>query len=207
DLQDFVFWKHKKGCMVKIVQPANIVFPRNYFIQDDTTAIKTYIRNTLHIGETDKLCYVLLVGDENDVPMFNRYDYCSPNQYIWSDHYYACIEGTDSIADIAIGRLSVDNTSHVTTIVNKVFAYERNPAEDWAINRALMVSHYEEEGTYFGDTTQKIIDDILEPYNFDYYDADGRENWTNDDLKECIENNGSPYHAWIITLLSMIVVV
>jgi len=195
DLQDFVFWKHKKGCMIKVAKPVNIVFPRTYFIQDDTLAIKNYILNTFDVGATDKQFYVLFIGDEDAIPMC-RYPTIYANAKNWSDHWYACLIGDDDYADIAIGRLSVANSSHVNTIINKIFAYERDPAQDWAIGRALMVSHYPDPPTSFHDTTVKIIDDFLVPNGFEYYDADGGGgDWTNASLKECIENSDPDHHG------------
>ena len=69
-LQDFVFWKHKKGLNIKVARPMDIVrWP--YFVQGDTVAIKNYIRD--QFGPGDRLAYVLLVGDEDEVPMFDEW--------------------------------------------------------------------------------------------------------------------------------------
>lgn len=188
DLQDFVFWKHKKGLEIKVARPKDIV-KRPYFIQGDTLAIKNYIRNTF-ISDV-QFSYVLLVGDENAVPMYNEWQ--SQNQRIYSDHYYACFIGYDDYPDIAIGRLSVASSEDVNTIVNKIFAYERTPAQDWAIGRIEMVSHWQQS---FHNINAWIIANILIPKGFYCYDIWGELGYTNQDIKNYIEN-GSPNYRGV----------
>jgi hypothetical protein len=184
DLEDFVFWKHKKGCKVKVVIPSDIV-GRDYFVQEDTAAIRNYLKDTF--GSAERVAYVLLVGDENAVPMFNEWQ--SHNELIYSDHYYACINGNDDYPDLAIGRFSVADNNDVITIINKIFAYERTPAQDWGIRRVLMVSHWCED--CYHNTNQWIINNVLSLKGFYCYDAYGEIGlWDNALLQECIENTG-----------------
>jgi hypothetical protein len=195
DLADLVFWKHKKGCAVQVATPMDIV-NRNYFLQSDTSDILNYIFEAFDLGSSDKECYLLFVGNEDAVPMYILYPYgLGGDEKIWSDHWYACQLGDDNYADIAVGRLSVTSDEQVSTIIDKIFAYERYPASDWAMNQALMVSHYADGTADFPDTTDKIIANSLEPVGFSYYDADGGSGWTNADIEDCIENGGSEKHG------------
>jgi len=133
-----------------------------------------------------------LVGDENAVPMYTKWELPNGDD-IYSDHYYAMINGDDDYPDLAIGRLSVANSAHVNTIVNKVFAYERNPASDWAIGRIAMVSHF---WWSFHETNFWIIANVLWPKGFYCYDIWGNANYNNQDIKDCIEN-GSPNYRGV----------
>jgi hypothetical protein len=193
-LQDLVFWKHKKGNVVEVAGPERIV-QRPYFLVTDTTTIKQYIQQKF--AHTDKLSYVLFVGDYDDIPMF-QYVWSEPG-YIYSDHYYSCIIGDDLYGDLAVGRFPVGSAAHVNTIVNKTFDYERTPNEDWAVDYALMVSHYFATYHYY---QMQIMNEILEPNNFYTIDANGADDaWNNDRLKEYIEDTGPDYGVGIINYL------
>jgi hypothetical protein len=193
DLADLVFWKHKKGCAVQVKTPMDIV-NRNYFLQSDTSIIRDSIFEAFDLGSSDKECYLLFVGNEDAIPMYILWPWGGGGP-IWSDHWYACQLGDDAYADIVVGRLSVTSDEQVHTIIDKIFAYERNPATDWAMNRALMASHYEDDPYFFHDTTLKVCESILEYADFSYYDADGGSGWTNADIEDCIENGGSEKHG------------
>ena len=71
--------------------------------------------------------YVLLVGDADG-------DYTIPvSSTHWSDHDYACLEGSDEFADVFVGRMSVDNLTQLRTIIRKHLNYEypQDTSDHW----------------------------------------------------------------------------
>jgi len=98
-----------------------------------------------------KPSYVLLLGDSS-------YDYKAgtangtyvPTQimfkedpsigYYASDNVLAAVVGTDQLADVTIGRLSVRTETEADDILNKVRLYEQSPAGGNWLGNALLVS-------------------------------------------------------------------
>lgn len=71
----------------------------------------------------DKITYVLLVGDAEDIP--------SPTASGGlSDQTYARVAGTDKYFDIIVGRFSVNNGTELMTVVNKTQQYEQYPDQN-----------------------------------------------------------------------------
>ena len=103
--------------------------------------IKDYIVAAYKKG----LDYVLLVGDPADLPIYKWGD--NP-----SDYWYACANGSDMYADVAIGRICAVNAGEVKVYIEKIMAYEAydSNGDDWAV-KALLTSHLEyAPGKYHG---------------------------------------------------------
>jgi len=73
--------------------------------------------------ENNNILYVLLVGDWADIK-------CDTYGSAPMDPQVGCVVGTDVHPDICIGRFSANSPDDVTTQVNKVITYERNPEPD-----------------------------------------------------------------------------
>jgi hypothetical protein len=110
-LQDLVDWKKRKGYSVTLATTA----------QTGATysTIKSYIQTAYNTWDPP-LEYVILAGDAEGT-------YAIPAYSSYYDHGYTQLDGNDIISDIAIGRLSFDNTTQLTNIVNKIVSYESNP--------------------------------------------------------------------------------
>lgn len=108
-MQPYVDWKTRMGYQVTMVDVATA--------GSTSSAIKTYIQNQYNAGG---LAFVLLVGDAAQVPTraITSGD---------SDNDYAYIVGSDKYPDLLIGRFSAENTSHVTTQVDRIINYEKFP--------------------------------------------------------------------------------
>ncbi|OQY48851.1 MAG: hypothetical protein B6240_04205 [Desulfobacteraceae bacterium 4572_87] len=71
------------------------------------------------------LLYVQLVGDWEDIQ-------CGTiNGGYPADNALGLVSGTDNYYDLIISRFSADSTTDVTTQVNKVIEYEKNPNQVW----------------------------------------------------------------------------
>ncbi len=116
DLNNFVEWKKRKGHSVTV----------QYFsVGASNSTIKALIQ-TAYNSWPEPPEYVLLFGDVHGswtLPGWPApYD---PSYTI--DHPYSQLDGSDILADVAVGRLPVDNATKATLLVAKVLQYERNP--------------------------------------------------------------------------------
>ncbi|MCP4711333.1 MAG: hypothetical protein GY869_22160, partial [Planctomycetes bacterium] len=133
-LEEFAEWKHRKGWHTRIVQLEEIgTNPSSY-------QIRSYISAAYYNWEYPPE-YVLLVGDEDNNPFGKMPDY-SYNGYT-SDHQYSTLEGNDYLADLFVGRASVDNLTELDAFLTKVVTYEQDPYMDdggaW-LKKALMTA-------------------------------------------------------------------
>ncbi len=125
NMQPFVDWKTAQGFAVQMVPVSTV--------GATVTAVKNYITNEYN---TNGISYVLLAGDESDIPGYTGYGF-------YSDYYYSLLEGNDDYADIAIGRFCVKNSGQIDNMVNKSVTFESNPpAGDW-LTKSLLVANWE----------------------------------------------------------------
>ena len=108
-MQPFVNWKNDEGIPTTMVSVTTA--------GSTAAAIKTYVTNYYN---TNGLTFLLLVGDAAQCPTFTVAGG-------GSDPSYGYILGADHYQEILVGRFSAENTTHVTTQVNRSIAYERNP--------------------------------------------------------------------------------
>ncbi|MEE8577643.1 MAG: C25 family cysteine peptidase, partial [candidate division Zixibacteria bacterium] len=126
NMTPFVNWKNTEGLATSIVPISTI--GANY------TSIKNYINTEYN---TNGISYVLLVGNESDIPAYTGYGF-------FSDYYYSLLDGSDDYADIAIGRFCVDNATHVDNMVNKSITFGSTPPSgDW-LEKSLLIANLEE---------------------------------------------------------------
>jgi hypothetical protein len=110
--QSWVAWKRQKGHHVTILGEAEI-----------TSWTTTGIRNAiidLYQNSPTPPHYVALVGDTGG-------SYALPTHGSQYDHYYATISGNDILADVVVGRVSVENATQMATVFNKILTYEQSP--------------------------------------------------------------------------------
>jgi gingipain R len=114
EMADFVNWKRQKGIPVEIVNVSAI---------GGSSQIKTYVTNYYN---TNGLTYLLLVGDNAQVPT-------STTSAGASDNNYGYIVGNDHYSDIFVGRFSAETEAQVTTMADRTIHYERDVAttETW----------------------------------------------------------------------------
>jgi hypothetical protein len=106
-LREYIYYKEIQGYAVQMVNVESI------------GADTLNIRNTIQNLSPD---YLLLVGDTDIIPAFYRgggtYTY---NHY--TDLRYACLDA-DYIPDMVYGRISVNDTSQLNTVLNKIITYD-----------------------------------------------------------------------------------
>jgi len=112
---DFVDWKRQRGMDIELVPLSEV----------GTTYgdVDTYVDDYYNLNG---LTFLLLVGDDDDVP---TYPYSSDA----SDPSYALILGGDSYPEIFVGRFSANSTADAQTQADRSVDYEKLPqaGADW----------------------------------------------------------------------------
>ncbi len=124
-------WKTKKGIRSVIKKISELGF------SGDPTAqqIKDYL--TVQYNSPQRPEYVLLVGDAMGSNTISWFDATGGK----SDHPYECLDGTDILPDVVVGRISVQSKSELDSSVMKFIQYEKQPnmsETDW-YKRALVL--------------------------------------------------------------------
>ena len=134
-LDDFANWKRRKGFIVEIAYTSTI--------GTTTTAIKSYISSQFTNATTDNPAptYVLLVGDNGQIPAFSSQ--ISNSQY--NDHitdlYYFTQVGNDNMPDCYYGRFSAQTMEQLTPQIDKTLCYEQLTMPDLTyLDRCVLVA-------------------------------------------------------------------
>lgn len=109
-LQPFVDWKIREGIHCEMIDAASA--------GATAVAIKTYIANYYNMHP--ELKYILIAGDAQQVPT----PILSGGA---SDPSYGYLSGSDSYAEVFVGRFSAQNITDLQVQVQKVIDYEINP--------------------------------------------------------------------------------
>ena len=117
-LQPWLDWKTQKGFYINVVTTAQA--GGNY------NAIKTYVQNLYNQGVNQGATptFLILVGDVAQVPNTTG----SSTQKV-TDLYYGSIDG-DYFPDMFYSRMSAENTTQITAIINKILQYEQYTMPD-----------------------------------------------------------------------------
>ncbi len=113
-LKNLCKWKAIKGYKTKIVSIATTGSSCN--------SIKSFIKSEYIANKN--LNYVLFIGDDDKIPMYNKKSFNSTD-ILKSDYWYGCMDGdNDFQADIIIGRFSTNAVNELENMVNKTIIYE-----------------------------------------------------------------------------------
>ena len=168
EIQPFVDWKNQKGIPTSLIDVAEI---------GSSADIKQFIKSAYDLNG---VTFVLLVGDNAQVPSSS----VSGND---SDNDYTFVEGNDHYPDLFVGRFSAENEDHVTTMVNRVLAYEKNPTSDTAwYTKAIGIASNQgpgDDGEMDYEHIRNIQDNKLIPftYNYGYEFFDGDQGGNDED--------------------------
>lgn len=136
DILPLAEWKYKKGFRTHIATMSDV----------GTTAaeVKGYIQDAYDNWDIPPQ-YVLLVGDDQDIPLAEVEFSGSP---LKTDHPYACVEGTDYLPDLALGRLPLSLGSECEAVVSKLVQYDRYPVAGNWYEHALIAGYFEDVNPY-----------------------------------------------------------
>ncbi|TET99970.1 MAG: T9SS type A sorting domain-containing protein [Candidatus Stahlbacteria bacterium] len=212
-------WKIEKGLRSRIVTTDSIY--NNYIGLDHQERIRNFIKD---MYQNHNLLWVLLGGDTDIVPSRIAYAMTSEaggpidEDDLHADLYYSDLDGmwnenghppwgeiADSIdlyPDVFVGRAPVNTEEEVSTFVNKVIKYEKNPPSGY-LNKALFLGEilWDDPYTDAGVGKNKI-DSLYIPNKINLtklYESLGNENSEKvadaiNDGQNLINHDG---HAWI----------
>jgi peptidase C25-like protein/flagellar hook capping protein FlgD len=124
-------WKEQKGFEVNMASTGDI--------GNSNVAIKAYIQDAYDTWDNPPE-YVILVGDVNgDIVLPTWIELVDNGE---GDHPYSLLEGDDLLADVMIGRFSVQNILELQTMIAKAINYEKQPYlgnTDWYEKAILFV--------------------------------------------------------------------
>ena len=120
--------------------------------------IKNYIQNAYDTWEYPPE-FVILVGDVSGSIQLPSY-FVEGTWTPWdvSDHPYTLLDGDDYFPDILIGRISVQSTFELNTVINKIVNYEMNPyvLSDWT-TKGIMVSYVQDAYWQFYSPRETVM--------------------------------------------------
>lgn len=116
--QPLVDWHSQKGVRDTVITTAWIY--ANYTATSDTQKVRAFIMDAATNWGTT---YFLIGGENETVPFAYRLYYAESTP---SDQYYSDYDN-DWTNEVFVGRASVGSTTEVTTFVNKVLKYEKDP--------------------------------------------------------------------------------
>lgn len=158
------------------VAPVEDIYNEFGYGMKHSEAIQQFIGYAYHHWQSPAHRYVLLVGkgtaDPLDIRGFGVEDWIpvpmGPTIFRWTarDNEYAMVDsmgiGNDPLADVAIGRMPVNNTDELEAVVDKIISFEATlPASPWK-NTLLAVADAPEAGLAFHqDSDDNIITNAL----------------------------------------------
>jgi len=170
-LEDFVTHKEALGFSVTTVTVEDIY--ANYTGADNPEQIRNFIIDAYNGWEVD---YVLMAGDHSVVPTRHLWVYGISPDYIDSDFYYQCLDGTfdgdgdgnygeygedsvDFYAEVYIGRAAFDNVTRMSNWVYKTITYEDSLHDDYRYN-AEMVGEWLASGAGVTEYAKESLEEI-----------------------------------------------
>lgn len=136
--------------------------------------------------------YVLLVGNETDLPMY-RFP-ADPNNYYSeetpSDYWYGLLAGDDLFAEVSVGRLSGANAEEIATQVAKIVAYAQGDIHEAWRKKILLVAHEEQYPGKYTACHESVRTAQYKPGPIDFVRMYGGEGATTEQLVQTI-NEGT----------------
>ena len=132
-------WRQDTGTRVYLASLGESTYPdaesiRDFIVaQDDSNRLPLYVTPGAHA-----MSAILIFGDAELIPPHQGMNYRGePDPVginsvltVGTDYPYATIRGDDDVADVAIGRISVDNLDEAEAVVDKIIQYEsRTPGD------------------------------------------------------------------------------
>jgi hypothetical protein len=143
-------WRHLSGLETKVVKWSEI----------GTTAadLRNYVTNAYSNWELPP-SFLLIVGDADHIPVNYLFTHPYHGTPTATDLWYAAIGTTDYLPEMHAGRISVENASQLTVVVNKILDYSKTPYMDENWFDDILLAAKQESGRYFVYGSERI-------YNF-----------------------------------------
>ncbi|MBN2056465.1 lamin tail domain-containing protein [bacterium] len=169
-LQDWVEWKETEGYIVNVMT-----------ISSGTSAYT--LQQSIHneYWSDERPTYVLLVGDESDVPITSSSFYYQWNGQTYSgsitdEFYYARLDGDDFVPDVFLARLPSRTTSQLQTMMARTLYWEVTPnmVDDYYETAQMSCSNlYESQRV----VKQQVAERLRRVHNYSTTHEDYNWNW------------------------------
>lgn len=136
-INEFALWKRQKGADVMLASTATAE------AGSSTTSIKAYIQAKYNDPAT-RPDFIILIGDVSGSYTIPAFTVSSGG----GDYPYQHLAGTDILGDCFLGRISVENLSQLSVVLNKIYTYEKNidlATASW-LNAMLLVGDWAPSG-------------------------------------------------------------
>ncbi len=144
-LAAFVEWKRQRGLRVRVARYPDDLADG----QSGKDALKAFIQNDY---EQNNTAYIILVGDHDDIPVYQTTD--PP-----SDTMYTRIDTADWYHDMLISRVSAGTLQGIDLQFARFVAYEKQPVSEAAwYRKATMIGSNEDNG-YLGKKDREVLEE------------------------------------------------
>ena len=173
-VQPLADYRLGQGLRVKLIDVQDVYDEFNAGLVDPE-AIRSFLEYAYASWQAPAPAYAVLVGDGNVDP--KNYQGFSPVSYIppyladvddllgetAADNRFVSVSGSDILPDMHLGRLPVRSAAETAMVVERILAYEQNPAAgDWA-QKVMFVADDNDTNHDFGDYSNQIADYHLPP--------------------------------------------
>lgn len=160
-LDEFVLWKRQKGANVDVA---------NFAAGVSNTTVKQYIQTRYNSAAT-RPDYIIIMGDTDGVIPIPTWTETYSSYGGEGDYPYTHLDGTDTLGDCFIGRISALTVDELRIILSKTYLYEKNmdmSTASW-LNRFLLVGDWDPSGistTYISKYIKESALDVNPDYTF-----------------------------------------
>lgn len=119
DFEPLADWKTQKGVPATIVT-TDWIYNQGGYSGDNQAKIRAFV---IDASSTWGAVYFLLGGDTGTIPYHSKY---LLGEWVPNDTYYGDYDA-DYVCEVHVGRASVISTSQISTFIDKVLVYEKNP--------------------------------------------------------------------------------
>ncbi|MCP3979687.1 MAG: hypothetical protein GY716_10230 [bacterium] len=112
----FVDWKQQTGFRVEVIRTSELGG------SPGAADVKAAIQQRYDTWSAPALGFLLLVGDTDFTPI--HLGSGGGNSQV-TDNWYACLDGTDYLPDVAVARISTRTPAETAVVVDKLLTYER----------------------------------------------------------------------------------
>jgi hypothetical protein len=159
-------WAVRMGLNTAIIDAASISITSPVVLRDFIKDLYD-LECATHFGD-GHLGFVVLLGDayedDNATRMVIDYDgYGGTSEA--SDHFYACVAGSDDFEDIMLGRIPAGNVPELANYYAKLREYTPVPADAWSHSLLFMAGGFFASKTDYVDLFDRMDADIPDDYS------------------------------------------
>ncbi len=114
--QPLIDWKRKSGYKVEVIKTSSLG------ASPTDTDLKAALQTRYDSWSQPSLGFVLLIGDTDFTPIHNG---SGGGKSQVTDNWFACLDGSDYLPDVAIARISTRSAQETTDVVDKLMTYEK----------------------------------------------------------------------------------